>query len=153
MTIRSATGTALPGPIGFDQPGTARSLHLPEHVPELQRALAAATADIDAVEDRLSNLFDRTEGSAPHASPSSRPAPSSPPDAEDEEIVGLYDEDDVAGGSEEDATVLEADAGADTDDADDTDDTDDDGAFAELDAALAAEEPEKSKRGLFRRRS
>ena len=29
-------------------------LRLPEHVPELQRALAAATADIDAVEDRLS---------------------------------------------------------------------------------------------------
>ena len=28
--------------------------HLPEHVPELQRALAAATADIDSVEDRLS---------------------------------------------------------------------------------------------------
>ena len=38
------------------------SLHLPEHVPELQRALAAATADIDAVEDRLSAMFDRTAG-------------------------------------------------------------------------------------------
>jgi hypothetical protein len=42
--------------------GKGRSSHLPEHVPELQRALAAATADIEAVEERLSNLFDRTEG-------------------------------------------------------------------------------------------
>ena len=41
--------------------GRARSLRLPEHVPQLQRALAAATADIDAVEDHLSDLFDRTD--------------------------------------------------------------------------------------------
>jgi len=40
----------------------APRVRLPEHVPELQRALAAATADIDAVEDRLSVLFDRTGG-------------------------------------------------------------------------------------------
>ncbi len=39
--------------------------HLPEHTPELQRALAAATADIDAMEDRLSMLFDRAEGREP----------------------------------------------------------------------------------------
>lgn len=148
--------------------GKARSLHLPEHVPELQRALAAATADIDAVEDRLSNLFDRTEGAAPHASPVPQPPPPPQPDADDEEIVGLYDEDDVAGSGEEDATDLEADGGAPADQADGTDhaddtehadgtdhadDADDDGAFAELDAALAAEKPEKPKRGLFRRRS
>ena len=43
--------------------GKAIVMHLPEHVPELQRALAAATADIDEVEDRLSTLFDRTEKS------------------------------------------------------------------------------------------
>jgi hypothetical protein len=41
-----------------------RRVHLPEHVPELQRALAAATAEIDSVEDRLSVLFDRS-GAAP----------------------------------------------------------------------------------------
>lgn len=36
-------------------------LHLPEHTGELQRALAAATDDIDDVEDRLGTLFDRAE--------------------------------------------------------------------------------------------
>ena len=36
------------------------SLHLSDHVPPLRRALAGSTADIDAVEDRLSTLFDRT---------------------------------------------------------------------------------------------
>ena len=93
---------------------TGRSLHLSEHVPELQRALAAATADIDAVEDRLSTLFDRADSPA---------AASTTPIAS----VGQ-----------------------------DTDDPDGDDAFAALDAALAAEEaeePETSKRGLFRRRS
>ena len=45
--------------------GRSRSLHLPEHVPDLQRALAASTADIDAVEDRLSTMFKRTDGAAP----------------------------------------------------------------------------------------
>jgi hypothetical protein len=39
-----------------------RREQLPEHAPELQRALAAATADIDSVEDRLSALFDRSGG-------------------------------------------------------------------------------------------
>src|SRR5215469_11556171 len=35
--------------------------HLPDHAGELQRALAAATDDIDDVEDRLGTLFDRAE--------------------------------------------------------------------------------------------
>ncbi len=35
--------------------------HLPDHAGELQRALAAATSDIDDVEDRLGTLFDRAE--------------------------------------------------------------------------------------------
>jgi hypothetical protein len=34
----------------------------PEHVPQLHRALAGAVEDIDAVEDRLSDLFERTDG-------------------------------------------------------------------------------------------
>ncbi len=49
--------------------GKAGSLHLPEHVHHLQRALSAATADIDAVEDRLATLFERSDGggnSDPH---------------------------------------------------------------------------------------
>ena len=138
--------------------GKGRSLHLPEHVPDLQRALAAATADIDGVEDRLSNLFDRAEG----AGHSSRPPPvvrtPEPAAAEDEEIIDLYDEEDDAADVDDEGPVHEEFAGrSDQDDGIDDDgtnddDTDDD-AFAELDAALAAEEPEKSKRGLFRRRS
>ena len=46
--------------------GGAGSLPEPEHVAELHRALSAATADIDAVEARLSTLFERT-GGAPDA--------------------------------------------------------------------------------------
>ena len=34
----------------------------PDHVPQLHRAMAEAAADLDAVEDRLSTLFERTEG-------------------------------------------------------------------------------------------
>ena len=34
---------------------------VPDHVPELHRALASATNDIDAVEDLLSALFERTD--------------------------------------------------------------------------------------------
>ncbi len=138
--------------------GKGRSLHLPEHVPDLQRALAAATADIDAVEDRLSNLFDRAEG-APR--PGRPPQPVRPPEpdadeADDEEIIDLYDEDE-----EDDVAVVDEDpiheefSGA-TDrgaEAADGAGAEEDDSFAELDAALAAEEPEKSKRGVFRRRS
>jgi hypothetical protein len=141
--------------------GKGRPLHLPEHVPDLQRALAAATADIDAVEDRLSSLFDRAEG-APRPSPPPQPVRPPERDADDEEIIDLYDEEDDVAGEDEELIHEEftgaTDHGTDTDDADaDTDDTeadsDDDDSDDELDAALAAEEPEKSKRGLFRRRS
>lgn len=140
--------------------GKGRSLHLPEHVPDLQRALAAATADIDAVEDRLSSLFDRAEG-APRPKRPTPPAPPPEPDADDEEIVDLYDEedDDVAGEHEDPiheeftGAVGAHDQGGDADDDSEEDDVDEDDSFAELDAALAAEEPEKTKRGFFRRRS
>lgn len=46
--------------------------HLPDHVPELQRALAAATADIDEVEERLGRLFDRAEGVDPEVAKARR---------------------------------------------------------------------------------
>jgi hypothetical protein len=127
---------------------------LPEHGPQLHRALAAATADIDAVEDRLSTLFERTEGvSTPR---SSRIAPGRPPvrprdDGDD--IIELFEPGDV--------NVDEADDDADADavtrrreqsDAEGTAD----GAFARLDADLAAEAPDEpvpTKRRLFRRHS
>jgi len=117
--------------------GRARSLRLPEHVPQLQRALAAATADIDAVEDHLSDLFDRTDGTT---------VPASAPGADVDEALDLG----LAGEVAEDVDLVEERSRP---------EGDDDGAFAELDAALAAEEPhdpgeldEKARRGLFRRR-
>jgi len=128
--------------------GRAGALHLPEHVPDLQRALAAATADIDAVEERLSTMFDRTEGRAARPGP---PAETPPP---------LVRE---SGGAQDAEARIDHGEQADTEPVDrepfdapyepfDAPDEEDDGAFAELDAALAAEEPETSKRGLFRRR-
>lgn len=143
--------------------GKARSLHLPEHVPELQRALAAATADIDAVEDRLSNLFDRTEGksqagSVPATPPSSKPPPAAATEADpdDDEIVDLLDEsDDVEDPIHEEfagPTDVGGEGAGDGAAEDEGEDEDDD-AFAELDAALVAEKPEDSKPRFFRRRS
>ncbi len=124
--------------------GKAVTMRLPEHVPELQRALSEATMDIDAVEDRLSTLFDRKVDSA-------RTTRCVSGDAEDFDLE-LYldfevDESDVtpphdgSAGLIADARRRECDEG-----------------FAELDAALAAERPERlddasAKRSLFRRRS
>ncbi|HVT41365.1 MAG TPA: DUF2510 domain-containing protein, partial [Acidimicrobiales bacterium] len=57
----------------------------PEHVPQLHRALAEATTDIDAVEDRLSDLFERTHARAtqpfpvPGAASPASPASPDPP--------------------------------------------------------------------------
>jgi Protein of unknown function (DUF2510) len=113
--------------------GMGGTLGLPGHAPDLLRAMSAATEDIEAVEDRLSLLFDRTETDATDPG-RSRGAPPSPGRA---------------------ATV-----GRDVD----TDhDANDDVAFANLDAALAAEEADdpddagngtsKSKRRMFRRRA
>jgi hypothetical protein len=127
--------------------GTARSLRLPEHVPELQRALAAATADIDSVEARLSTLFDRSEGRAGPADPGAAAAVDGTvgPDGEgggpaDAGVVADEDARDrapggqgtdnfVAGPAEE--SDMAGDAG------------DDDEAFAELDAALKTEKPSR----------
>ena len=144
--------------------------HLPDHAGELQRALAAATDDIDDVEDRLGTLFDRAEqsgerqgrGSKRHRSDA---VESSPADEDDETwLIDDEDEDEPAAGSEsgsdpgsdpgqnvyagepgsiERGVALAAGAGQ-------VDDADDD-ALAELDEALAHEEPEKVKRKFFRR--
>ncbi len=40
--------------------GRAGSASVAGHAPDLHRALSAATADLDAVEERLSTMFDRT---------------------------------------------------------------------------------------------
>ncbi len=125
--------------------GAAGSPRLPEHVPELHRALAAATANIDVVEDRLSTLFDRTEGAPrPGASPV-WPSPSQRDADDGDEIIELLDDGDVA---EEEPIHGEFAGSAGMNDDDDEKDS-----FAELDAALAAEEPEEAARGLFRRRA
>jgi hypothetical protein len=106
--------------------GRGGSSRVPEHGPQLHRALAAATTDIDAVEDRLSTLFERSDGDPKPASsppPAARPGE---PVADDDEILrhSVHDESDAA--------------------------------FAELDAALASEEPDEPDpawRMLFRRRA
>ena len=160
---------------------SAGSLHRPEHVPELQRALAAATADIDAVEDRLSGLFDRTGtpgGAGAVHRAVARPPGAAADDGVDVDVAdggefddeGAYEFDDQGddedageweGSSlaldqefddEDDAAVDEHDVVSPAGPADDTDDQDDD-AFAELDAALAAEAPDMPERRLFRRKS
>ena len=108
--------------------GKTGSLHLPEHVPHLQRALSAATAGIEAVEDRLSQLFERPDRAR---TPGSPPPPAAP--------------------AAETVTADDVPPGQHTRTDDETD-----AAFAELDAALASEEPDEpdpARRTLFRRRA
>ncbi len=133
--------------------GPARPARLPEHVPELQRALAAATADIDAVEDRLSNLFERTtprpgtgtgEGGAGAPAPPTRAPAPPPPPPPPSDAADRGDGDPFA----------RLDAEAESDDAAAMDEVEvdeefvepfgeeEDETFTELNAALAAEEPE-----------
>ncbi len=126
--------------------GRAQSLRLPEHVPQLQRALAAATADIDAVEDHLSDLFDRADGTIARVAP----APAAGPGADDDDVDEPLDLE-LSDEAAEDDDLVEERSGP---------EGDEDGAFAELDAELSAEEPhdpgqvdEKVRRGLFRRRT
>ena len=120
--------------------GSPGSLHLSDHVPELQRALAAATAGIDEVEDRLSMLFDRTgSGGGAGADEAHETAPPAAADA------------DAAGADGVGAPHEEFEAATRTDDADV--DADDDDAFTELDEALAAEAPDKGPRRFFRRKT
>jgi hypothetical protein len=136
----------------------ARSLRLPEHVPELQRALAAATADIDAVEDRLSTMFERTAGAAPRPAAPTTPArvhedPEADLDAGLREVDAEAAEGQVEPEDEADTAPIHPEF------TDLSEDGGDDEAFAELNAALAAEEPdetagpERPKRGVFRRRT
>ncbi|HWD54674.1 MAG TPA: DUF2510 domain-containing protein [Acidimicrobiales bacterium] len=136
-------------------------LHLPDHVPELQRAFAAATADIEEVEAQLGRLFDRAqvdEGKTKKARKASASkaqgdagadsdagAPAAAPAGENAQAAGV----EALLGTEVDEVDqrvegVEGDEGVAGDE--------DDDALTELDAALATEEPEKLKRGRFRRR-
>ena len=152
--------------------GQAVTMHLPEHVPELHRALTEATADIHELDDRLSALFDRTDVRGRTGPVSNDAVAEADADAaaEPEDFdVELYldfevdEADDAAWRDQCGSTALIADArrrecgeaGAGSDEG-----------FAELDAALAAEMPEhfggaptampddrSAKRSMFRRRS
>ncbi len=139
-----------------DDSGSHRA-HRPEHVPELQRALAAATADIDAVEDRLSSLFERSgvpQGSGPRSSTTLlgdavngssqldvNSAFSSGRDA-DENWDELDDDDVVLADFHEDPEEFEDEDDVDVDVQRAADDSDEDDVLADVDAALAAEAPE-----------
>jgi hypothetical protein len=172
------------------RPGSFRP---PDHLPQLQRALAAATDDIDVVEARLSVLFERAEGvgRAEWSLPALADVPTDglgvgggdrPMRVIDDDSLGFADEeradeeradeeraDDERADEEladdkwavdwgDDGRVIES-VGSDEGDEDvagnQGDDGVDDATFTELDAALAAEEPEPAtkKRGIFRRRS
>ena len=120
-----------------------------DHVPQLHRALSAAVDDLDAVDDQISTLFDRTEGERP------RPRPA---DADD--LIELFADDDVATGDDEAATdeCTSDGAPAVVDRRDIISEYEEltSGTFADLDAELAAEEPDqptKAKRRMFRRRA
>jgi hypothetical protein len=138
----------------------------PDHAPQLHRAMSEAAADLDAVDDRLSTLFDRTEGPARGEVLRTTPAPEPVVDDDTEdELFDLFDEVDVDGDGDADGDAGEADddigrvspvvadrmaiIGEYEDDIG--------GAFAELDAELAAEEPDErgpeGKRRRFGRRA
>ena len=127
--------------------------HLPEHVPELQRALAAATADIDSVEDRLSVLFDRSGGGDPSVprSPTSLWGKSGQLDVNSAFSSGRNADENWDGLDDDDVIVL-ADFHEDPEEFEDAehvaadqlaDQLDDDDVLSDVDAALLAEVPEE----------
>ena len=126
---------------------------LPDHVPELQRALAEATADIDDVEARLSSLFERRPGKkkgtdAPSgAAQGAQTAQAAPWAVGEPTIHGEF-----GGASSEGGAHPINGGGEEAGEAFGSGD-DDEAAFAELDAALAAEAPDKTGRRFFKRRS
>jgi hypothetical protein len=123
--------------------------HLPEHTGELQRAMAAATSDIDEVEDRLGTLFDRAEQQGKRGGRARKQAESDATGrraGEDTAAADSAEQD--QDWNEEDWLTEDAEDDFSAGGAGDDDDT-----LAALDEALASEEPEKVKKGLFRRRS
>ena len=112
-----------------------------DHAPQLHRAMSAAADDLDAVDDQISSLFDRTEGERPRPvttddDGSDHHKDEGAPVAVDRrDVISEYEE--RIGGQRTRGQL-------------------DGGAFADLDAELAAEEPdqpEKAKRRMFHRRA
>jgi hypothetical protein len=156
-------------PAAWDEPdlGTVPG-RPPDHVPQLHRAMSEAADDLEAVEDRLSTLFERTDGTGPDssrrtASPTGRPGDETGtvPDAgtaddDDEDDIFDFFEDGAVAVTDLDVDVEEpvvADRMAIIGEYED----DIGGEFADLDAELAAESPDepagKGKRRMFRRRA
>jgi hypothetical protein len=149
--------------------------HLPDHVPELQRAFAAATADIEDVEARLGRLFDRAQGVEPGTNKARKAIEPQPdPEAEPKPAAEPAVHDAFALSTDADAEAdIDAEADSDADAESEsapgpepvnpqavgvesllgTVEDEDDDSLAELDEALATEQPEKLKRGVFRKRS
>lgn len=121
--------------------------HLPDHAGELQRALAAATGDIDDVEDRLGSLFDRAEQQGQRGGRARKQAEEEAA-ARAAEGRALADSVDQDGADEEWLVDEDGESSLATGGAGDEDDD----ALPDLDEDLAHEEPEKVKKGLFRRR-
>jgi hypothetical protein len=145
----------------------------PDHVPQRHRAMSEAAEDLDAVEDRLSALFDRTEGPGPGSS--TRPASTQrstlhsefAPAADsngggdavaddDDEIFDLFEDGDAEVGDTDDDVGFDEPVVADRMAIIGEYEDDIGGDFAALDAELAAEEPDgpaEPKRRMFRRRA
>jgi hypothetical protein len=118
--------------------------------------MSAAAADLDAVDDRISTLFERTEEPRPVRTPPMKGAARTPPPptaATDDDIIELFADGDVA------ATDDDRSDGAVVVDRKDVISEYEEltgGTFADLDAELASEKPDqpgKAKRRMFRRRA
>jgi len=121
----------------------------PDHVPQLHRAMSAAAADLDAVDDRISTLFERTEEPRPVRTPPMKGAATDT----DDDIIELFEDGDVATSDDDrsDGAVV-----VDRKDVISEYEELASGTFADLDAELASEEPDqpgKAKRRMFRRRA
>jgi hypothetical protein len=156
------------GTPGFGSDRTA------EHVPLLHRAMSEAAEDLDAVEDRLSTLFERTEGPGQGSEP--RPASTQRSTLHPELAAGTGTTASAAADVAADDDIFDFFEDGEVEEADDDDvgfaqpatavadrmaiigEYEDDigGDFAALDAELAAEEPDgpaEPKRRMFGRRA
>ena len=143
----------------------------PDHAPQLHRAMSEAAADLEAVDGRLSMLFDRTDDPGPGTA--TRPAPveqnalhpefvadvgtgagTGAAAAADDDILDLFEDGEVSD-PDDDVAIAQPVV---TDRMAIIGEYEDDigGDFSALDAELAAEEPDgpaEPKRRMFRRRT
>jgi hypothetical protein len=159
---------------------SVRPYGAPDHSPQLHRAMSAATADLDAVDDRISTLFDRAddapvrggrtaaraaavgvgavEGAGTVAEAATSTGTVTATDEDDIiDIFGDLDAD-IDGADHAAPLVRDGGLGIHVDRMAIISQYEDDigGAFSDLDAELAAEEPdesEKAKRRRFGRRA